>query len=115
MLRFVLPAALAVGLLGAGVSQSGVSWSGVSWSQQVSAIKIDNFIFSPAKLTVTKGTEVSWTNRDDIPHSIVLTAIGVRSKALDTDGSFTYRFDKAGTYSYVCGLHPQMHGQVVVR
>jgi plastocyanin len=105
MMRFVLPAALAVGLLGAGVS----------WSQEVQAIKIDNFTFSPAKLTVAKGTEVSWTNRDDIPHTIVLTAIGVRSKPLDTDGSFTYKFDKAGTYSYVCGLHPQMHGQVVVK
>jgi plastocyanin len=39
----------------------------------------------------------------------------VRSKALDTDKAFTYRFDKAGTFSYVCGLHPQMHGQVVVK
>ena len=64
---------------------------------------------------VTRGTAVTWTNADDIPHSIVLTAIGVRSKAIDTDQSFTYQFDKAGTFSYVCGLHPQMHGQVVVK
>jgi plastocyanin len=78
-------------------------------------IKIDNFTFTPAKLLVGKGTEVTWTNQDDIPHTIVLTAIGVRSKALDTDKAFTYRFDKAGTFSYVCGLHPQMHGQVVVK
>jgi plastocyanin len=80
-----------------------------------SGITIDNFTFSPAKLAVAKGTEVTWTNQDDIPHTIVLTAIGVRSKALDTDKAFTYRFDKAGTFAYVCGLHPQMHGQVVVR
>jgi plastocyanin len=105
MLRFVMPAVLACGLLGAAVA----------WSEAVPAIKIDNFTFSPAKLTVAKGTEVTWTNQDDIPHSIVLTAIGVRSKPLDSDGSFTYRFDKAGTFSYMCGLHPQMHGQVVVR
>ena len=78
-------------------------------------ISIDNFNFSPPKLVVAKGTEVTWTNQDDIPHSIVLGAIGVRSKAFDTDGSFLYKFDKAGTFTYVCGLHPQMHGQVVVR
>ncbi|HVY17968.1 MAG TPA: cupredoxin family copper-binding protein [Rhodopila sp.] len=105
MLRFVMPAALACGLLA----------TAASWSEDAPAIKIDNFTFSPAKLTVAKGTEVTWTNRDDIPHSIVLTGAGVRSKALDTDGSFSYRFDKAGTFTYICGLHPQMHGQVVVK
>ncbi len=58
---------------------------------------------------------MTWTNQDDIPHTIVLTAIGVRSKAIDTDKTFSYQFDKAGTFSYICGLHPQMHGQVVVK
>jgi plastocyanin len=78
-------------------------------------ITIDNFTFSPVKLMVSKGTEVTWTNQDDIPHSIVIGAIGVRSKAMDTDKSFSYQFDKTGTFSYICGLHPQMHGQVVVK
>jgi plastocyanin len=78
-------------------------------------VKIDNFKFGPGQLTVGKGTSVTWTNEDDIPHSIVLTALGVRSKPLDTDKAFTYQFDKAGTYSYICGLHPFMHGQVVVK
>jgi plastocyanin len=84
-------------------------------SDDAAQIHIDNFSFQPAQLTVAKGSQVTWTNRDDIPHTIVLTGIGVRSKALDTDASFTYQFDKAGTFSYVCGLHPQMHGQVVVK
>ncbi len=79
------------------------------------SITIDNFTFSPDKLAVSKGTEVTWANRDDIPHSIVLAAIKVHSKALDTDNSFSYRFDNAGSYAYVCGLHPQMHGQIVVK
>jgi plastocyanin len=78
-------------------------------------VKIDNFTFGPDKLTIAKGTAVTWTNDDDIPHSIVLAALGVRSKALDTDKAFTYQFDKAGTFSYICGLHPAMHGQVVVK
>ena len=64
---------------------------------------------------IAKGEMVTWVNQDDIPHSIVLGALGVRSKALDTDKAFTYQFDKTGTFTYICGLHPQMHGQVVVR
>lgn len=78
-------------------------------------IQIDNFTFSPAQLVVGKGTEVTWSNQDDIPHSIVLATISVRSRALDTDKSFSYKFDKAGTFAYVCGLHPQMHGEVLVK
>jgi plastocyanin len=84
-------------------------------SNVAAELKIDNFKFGPEKLAVAKGTDVTWTNQDDIPHSIVLTALGVRSNVLDTDKAFTYQFDKAGTFSYICGLHPFMHGQVVVR
>jgi amicyanin len=79
------------------------------------AVMIDNFAFSPAALTITAGTQVTWTNRDDIPHTVVvLGSSGVRSHALDTDQTFSYTFDKAGTYQYICGLHPNMHGQVIV-
>jgi plastocyanin len=87
----------------------------VAWSDDAAQLKIDNFKFGPNKLTITKGTEVTWTNQDDIPHSIVLTALGVRSKVLDTDKAFSYQFDKTGTFSYICGLHPFMHGQIVVK
>lgn len=79
-------------------------------------IVIDNFVFTPATLTVPKGTRVVWRNRDDIPHSIV-SAAGpplFRSAALDTDDSFTHVFDAPGSYPYFCGLHPHMTGQVVV-
>jgi plastocyanin len=85
------------------------------WSNDAAELKIDNFKFGPEKLAVAKGTEVTWTNQDDIPHSIVLTSLEVRSKVLDTDKAFTYQFDKTGTFSYVCGLHPFMHGQIVVK
>jgi plastocyanin len=84
-------------------------------SDSAANVKIDNFSFGPATLTVAKGTAVTWTNQDDIPHSIVLAALGVHSKAFDTDGRFTYQFDKTGTFAYVCGLHPAMHGAVVVK
>ncbi|WP_428539072.1 cupredoxin domain-containing protein [Rhodopila sp.] len=84
-------------------------------SRGAAGVTIDNFTFGPEKLTVDKGTAVTWTNQDDIPHQIVLSTIGVRSKALDTDQSFAYRFDRIGTFAYVCGLHPQMHGEIVVK
>ena len=78
-------------------------------------IMIENFRFSPAPLTVAVGSTVTWLNRDDIPHSIVVPTLGVRSHPLDTDQSFAFRFDKPGTYDYICGLHPFMHGMVVVQ
>jgi plastocyanin len=87
----------------------------VAWSDEASQISIDNFKFGPNPLTIGQGTEVTWTNHDDIPHSIVLNALGVHSKAMDTDGMFTYKFDKTGTYFYVCGLHPFMQAKIVVK
>ena len=78
-------------------------------------VGIDNFTFSPKPLTVPVGTTVTWMNQDDIPHSIVVQSLNVRSHPLDTHDTFAYTFDKAGTYDYICGLHPFMHGQVVVK
>jgi plastocyanin len=78
-------------------------------------VLIDNFTFSPTPLTVRPGTTVTWLNHDDIPHSIVCPKLKVNSHPLDTDETFAYRFEQPGTYDYLCGLHPHMHGQVVVR
>ena len=77
-------------------------------------IKIDNFAFMPTPLAVKVGTTVTWVNHDDIPHSIVCLDLKMKSHPLDTDDSFAYTFDHAGIYEYICGLHPHMHGQVVV-
>jgi plastocyanin len=79
------------------------------------AVKIDNFTFSPATITVPVGTTVRWTNHDDIPHTVVSDDKTFKSKALDTDEQFTYTFTKAGTYSYFCSIHPKMTGVVVVK
>lgn len=78
-------------------------------------VGIDNFTFSPNVLTIAPGTEVTWTNHDDIPHSIVIPSIQARSKAIDTDKEFTFKFDKAGNFAYICGLHPHMQGKIVVK
>lgn len=79
------------------------------------AVKIDNFSFGPQTLTVSVGTTVVWTNRDDIPHTVVSTDGVFNSKVRDTDEEFSYTFTKAGTYPYFCSVHPKMTGKVVVQ
>jgi plastocyanin len=78
-------------------------------------IKIDNFSFAPESLTVKAGTQVTWINRDDIPHTVVESERSFKSKVLDTDDKFTMTFDKPGTYSYFCSIHPKMTGKIVVQ
>jgi plastocyanin len=76
-------------------------------------VKIDNFSFGPGTIAVAVGTTVTWTNRDDIPHTVVCAG-KFRSKTLDTDGKFTFTFAAAGEYKYFCSLHPHMTGVVKV-
>jgi len=79
-------------------------------------VKIDNFSFSPAVLTVAPGTTVKWINRDDIPHTVVSDDKSTfKSKALDTDDTFTFTFTKPGTYDYFCSIHPKMTAKVIVQ
>lgn len=80
-------------------------------------VKIDNFSFGPATLTVPAGATVTWTNRDDIPHTVVSTddPKTFKSKVLDTDDKFSFTFSKPGTYSYFCSIHPKMTGKVIVQ
>jgi plastocyanin len=78
-------------------------------------VKVDNFSFGPTTLTVAVGTTVTWTNRDDIPHTIVSTDKVFKSKVLDTDEKFSFTFSKPGTYPYFCSIHPKMTGTVVVQ
>jgi plastocyanin len=78
-------------------------------------IKIDNFSFSPAELRVPVGTTVVWTNRDDIPHTVVSTDKVFKSKVLDTDEKYSFTFGTAGTYAFFCSIHPKMTGKVIVQ
>jgi plastocyanin len=75
---------------------------------------VDNFSFAPASPSVAVGTTVTWTNRDDVPHTVVSTEQKFKSPVLDTDERFTHRFDAAGRYPYFCSIHPKMTGEIVV-
>ena len=80
-----------------------------------SKIEVKDFMFSPTTLTVEAGTQVSWVNKDDEPHTVVSDAGLFRSGALDTNESFTFKFDKPGTYHFTCSIHPRMVGTIIVK
>ena len=90
--------------------------AGTPASAEPKRISIDNFRFVPDTLTVPAGTTVTWTNHDDMPHTV--TSVGkpktLDSDALDTDDQFSHVFAAPGTYTYRCTVHPKMSGQVIV-
>jgi plastocyanin len=78
-------------------------------------VDIDNFAFTPAALTVTAGTTVTWKNEDDSPHRIGDKNGTFKSAALDTDDTFSHTFAAPGEYPYICTIHPYMVGKIIVK
>jgi plastocyanin len=121
-----LVAVPAVGvLLLAGCSQSkpvatpaapttGVSITAPAAPVRGDQVTIDGFAFEPGSLTVTAGTTVTWTNRDEEPHTVAASDGSFHSPGMGTGGTFTHTFAAAGTFDYVCSIHPMMRGTVVV-
>lgn len=95
-----------------GCSKSSAQVQGSSTSAQIT---IKDFDFAPMSLTVAVGSTVTWENLDDEPHTVVSDTGLFRSGALDTKESFSFKFDKAGTYRFSCSIHPRMAGTIVVR
>ena len=90
-----------------------IAAAGPSYAETIE-VKIDNFVFNPQQITVHAGDSVTWTNRDDIPHTVTSKTMAFRSKAMDTGDKFTFTFTTPGTYAYFCSLHPHMTGAIVV-
>ena len=76
-------------------------------------ITIANLAFSPAAISVTAGSTVTWINNDNTPHTVVVD--GEISPTLQNGDRFTHTFNTAGTFSYSCGIHPAMTGAVTVK
>jgi plastocyanin len=79
------------------------------------SIEVKDFMFMPTTLTVNAGDKVTWVNKDDEPHTVVSDTGMFRSSAMDTDESFSFKFDKPGTYHFTCSIHPRMVGTIVVK
>jgi plastocyanin len=83
--------------------------------QQVVNVSIMNFAFGPARLVVSPGTRIIWTNQDSDPHTVTSTMGIWASEALDTGNRFARVFTTAGMFPYYCTIHPFMHGTIVVQ
>ena len=90
--------------------------AGTTESAGPTQVSIDNFKYVPDTLTVPAGTKVTWTNHDDMPHTVTSTGKpkALDSEALDTDDQFSHVFAEPGVYTYICTVHPKMSGQVIV-
>jgi len=86
-----------------------------STSSKQNTIEIKDFAFNPQTITVKSGEKVTWTNRDEEPHTIVSVEKQFKkSSALDTDQTFTITAGAPGTYTYFCSVHPKMTGTIIV-
>ena len=111
----VLLGAVALGLLLlAGLTQV-LAGEAVKAAASSATVKIDNFAFAPATLTVTAGTTVTWKDDDDSPHRIGDKNGTFKSAALDTDDTFSHTFAAPGEYPYICTIHPYMVGKIIVK
>lgn len=112
----VLLGAVALGLLLlAGLTQVLAGETLVKAAASAATVQIDNFAFTPATLTVTAGTTVTWKNEDDSPHRIGDKDGTFKSAALDTDDTFSHTFAAPGEYPYICTIHPYMVGKIIVK
>lgn len=77
-------------------------------------IEIKGFAFNPQSITVNKGTNVTWTNKDSVTHDIKSQGI-FESPVLQNGESWSYTFNSTGTFDYICGIHPSMKGRITVQ
>lgn len=93
----------------------GTATTGGSGSSGGDQVEVKNFSFSPNTLTVKVGTKVTWKFDDDTAHTVKADDGSFTSSALTGGKTFSFTFNKAGQYSYICSIHPSMKAQVTVQ
>jgi plastocyanin len=88
--------------------------TGNSAGPGMNEVFIQNMAFNPATITVNAGTTITWTNKDGYAHTVTSDANLFNSGNIGSNGTFTYTFATAGTYSYHCAIHASMTAKVVV-
>jgi plastocyanin len=83
-------------------------------SQGANEVYIQGMAFSPATLTITAGTTVTWINKDTINHTVTSDTPLFNSGIVTSNGSFSYTFNNSGTFPYHCSIHPAMKASIVV-
>ena len=79
-----------------------------------SPVRIDNFSFAPIKLDVAAGTEVTWTNKQNVEHNVTADNNQYFSETLGLNQTYSHTYSTPGTYTYHCSIHPFMKATVVV-
>jgi plastocyanin len=92
----------------------GTGGTGGSGGPGTNEVFIQGMAFNPASITITAGTTITWTNKDAIGHTVTSNTNLFNSGTLQTGGTFSFTFAKAGTYSYYCSIHPSMVASVTV-
>ncbi len=114
-LRFTRPAgciALAA-LIALAVGHRGAPQ--LAGAQPTQAVRIVDFAFAPATLTIAPGTRVTWTHAGQAPHTVTSDTGAFDSGRLMNGQTFTFTFTSAGTFAYHCEIHPNMQARVVVQ
>jgi plastocyanin len=77
-------------------------------------VTIKSFMFMPKDVKITAGSTVTWTNKDEEPHTVTSDIGLFRSGGIDGGSTFQFKFAKPGVYKYSCSIHPQMMGTITV-
>jgi len=81
-------------------------------------VYMTNTLFTPSQITVAKGGTVTWTNNDNVTHTVVADlsdAGGPKSGDIEPGGKYSFTFEKAGSFQYHCSMHSSMRGTIVVK
>ena len=99
------------------VLASGLAVAGAGGAAATRGVEIEDIDFKPGRVVVRKGATVRWTFADgSTAHNVVSRgAKRFKSSPVKSQGTYSVRFRRKGTYRYVCTLHPGMAGRVVVR
>jgi amicyanin len=98
-------------------AKTSTSSSDTSGAVATTAVKIENYMFGPMITKVKVGDTVTWTNMDPVHHNVVAdqkSADGPNGPLIGKGETYSFKFTKAGTYTFHCEPHPYMHGTVVV-
>ena len=107
--------ALAISVPGAGCGSDSESEPATPAEPETAAGEVEaiDFAFEPADTEIAAGDTVTWTNNGETIHNV--EGKGFFSEAINPGETYERKFDKPGTYEYICNLHPtQMKGTVEV-
>jgi plastocyanin len=104
-----------VSMMGGGTTGSMMGGGSGSSVTGGSRVVLKDLAFNPASVTIAVGATVTWENQDSMNHNVIADDGSFKSPDLGSGETFSFTFQKAGTYTYSCHIHPNMKGTVVVR